>query len=415
MATPRQRGSGLPLLLAVLTFAFVSAGALALSSASTEQHRLRTTERALAQAREALLAHAADRPIDARVGPGYLPCPDLDDDGWAEATCGSLAGQVGQEQRLGRLPWKTLGLPDLRDGYGERLWYAVSTRYKGLLNCAASRACIDMTPPQAIGTITVRDPTGRPVHDGTLADPGAFSGGAAAVVIAPGPPLVRRDGHEQRRECAPGDCDDRGRCLTDPASRSARCDPRNYLDAAVTEDNARFHDRSDAGRALNTDGFIQGPVATAGRMEVNDRLAAIAHGEVVARVMSRIALELAHCVRLGETSDASPDAPCPSSPALGRVADAWLGAPTCSAALDEPGWWRAWRPHVLYARSAPGGLQVVDSQGSVLGERRRFAIAVTREAGSCAPGRFECDAAGCSRALQPPRRAAGHDALAASP
>jgi hypothetical protein len=114
MATLRQRGSGLPLLLAVLTFTFVSAGALALSSVSTERHRQRATERTLAQAREALLAYAADRPIDARVGPGYLPCPDLDDDGWAEATCGSLSGHLGQEQRLGRLPWKTLGLPDVQ-------------------------------------------------------------------------------------------------------------------------------------------------------------------------------------------------------------------------------------------------------------------------------------------------------------
>ena len=415
MATLRQRGSGLPLLLALLTFTFVSAGALALSSVSTERHRQRATERTLAQAREALLAYAADRPIDARVGPGYLPCPDLDDDGWAEATCGSLGGHLGQEQRLGRLPWKTLGLPDVRDGHGERLWYAVSTRYKGLLNCAASRACIDMTPPQAIGTITIRDPAGRLMHDGTLADPGSPVAGAAAVLIAPGPPLTRRDGYEQRRECAPGDCDERGRCLAEPASRAARCNPLNYLDAAVDEDNARFRDRSDAGRALNTDGFIQGPVVSDGRVEVNDRLAAIAPGEVTARVMGRVAVELVNCVHVGDAPGGAPDAPCPASPALGRVADDWLGAPTCSAALDDPGWWRAWRPHVLYARAAPGGLQVVDPQGGVLGERRRFAIAVTREAGSCAAGRFECDGSGCSKALQPPRRAPGHDALAASP
>ena len=122
------------------------------------------------------------------VGPGYLPCPDPDDDGWAESTCGSLARHLGQAERLGRLPWKTLGLPDLRDGRGERLWYAVSTRYKGLLNCAASRACVDMSPAAALGTITVRDASGRVLHDGTLADPArANEGGAAAVVIAPAP------------------------------------------------------------------------------------------------------------------------------------------------------------------------------------------------------------------------------------
>ena len=76
----------------------------------------RASERALAVAQEALVAHATGRPIDEAVGPGYLPCPDLDDDGWAESTCGSQDGHTGQAQRLGRLPWKTLGIPDLRDG-----------------------------------------------------------------------------------------------------------------------------------------------------------------------------------------------------------------------------------------------------------------------------------------------------------
>ena len=31
---------------------------------------------------------------------------------------------------IGRLPWKTFGLPDLRDGSGERLWYALSPNFR---------------------------------------------------------------------------------------------------------------------------------------------------------------------------------------------------------------------------------------------------------------------------------------------
>ena len=415
MATARQHGGAILFVLAAIALALASLGALALSASSTEQHRLRATERALAQAREALLAFAAERPIDARVGPGYLPCPDLDDDGWAEATCGSLSGHLGQEDRLGRLPWKTLGLPDLRDGHGERLWYAVSTRYKGLLNCAASRACIDMTPPSALGTITVRDAAGNVLHDGTVADPArAASGGAAAVILAPGPPLTRRDGREQRRDCEPGGCDSRGRCLPEPPRQAARCDPRNYLDASPLEDNASFHDRSDV-RAGNADGFIHGPVATNGRLEVNDRIASISYGEVMARVMARVAVEVAHCVRAADAASTAPQAPCGPSPALGRVADTLLGAPSCSAGLEDPGWWRAWRAHVLHARAVESGLEVVDFEGRRLAEHQRFAIAVTHQADSCAAGRFECNADGCLRAIQPPRRAAGHDALAASP
>src|SRR3954467_875417 len=134
------------LLVACLAVSFAAMGLAARARLARDQ----ATERALAQAREALIAYAVDRPINAAVGPGYLPCPDLDGDGWAESTCGSLDGTSGQATRLGLLPWKTLGLPSLRDGSGERLWYAVSTKYKGLLNCGASAGCIDLSPGAAV-------------------------------------------------------------------------------------------------------------------------------------------------------------------------------------------------------------------------------------------------------------------------
>jgi type II secretory pathway pseudopilin PulG len=157
----RQQGTVLLLAALLLIVAMGCVLALQLALPASEAARRRATERALGEAREALLAYAADRPIDPIVGPGYLPCPDTDDDGWAEPTCGSLSGDSGQEQRLGRLPWKTLGLADLREAAGERLWYAVSTKYKGLLNCAASAGCVDMSPDAALGTITVREAPAR--------------------------------------------------------------------------------------------------------------------------------------------------------------------------------------------------------------------------------------------------------------
>ncbi|HET7401531.1 MAG TPA: hypothetical protein VFJ62_07105, partial [Usitatibacter sp.] len=106
-------------LVAVVLLMVLAMGALGLHAGvlAAARERERESERALALAREALIAYAADHPINSSVGPGYLPCPDLDNDGWAESTCGSLSGDSGQEQRLGRLPWKTLGLPDLRDGH----------------------------------------------------------------------------------------------------------------------------------------------------------------------------------------------------------------------------------------------------------------------------------------------------------
>ena len=303
--------------MVVLACLVLFAAILALATlelATPAARRGEASDRALAQAREALLAYAADRAIGAWVGPGYLPCPDLDDDGWAESTCGSQSGDSGQEERIGRLPWKTLGLPDLRDGYGERLWYAVSSKHKGLLNCAVSRACLDMSPDAAIGTISVREASGALVHDGTSTDLYALErGGAIAVIIAPGPALERlapfgQSSMAQRRDCAPLECDAAGRCLLDPPRRVAKCHPANYLDRApegaqMGEDNADFVDRNDAaGRPRNTNGFIQGPVAAAdGRIVVNDRVAVVTYRDLMPRVMKRVALEAAHCLRFYAT------------------------------------------------------------------------------------------------------------------
>ncbi len=84
------------------------------------------TNIALRQAKEALLGFAAVYAKTHTAQPqGYLPCPDLDGDGSSEPYCGNKG-----ESMLGRFPWRTLGLPVLRDAYGECLWYAVSGNYK---------------------------------------------------------------------------------------------------------------------------------------------------------------------------------------------------------------------------------------------------------------------------------------------
>lgn len=442
----RTRQGGMALILAALV-ALVAGALLLFHAGASPSRRDEATARALAQAREALLGYAADRPVGPEVGPGFLPCPDLDDDGWAEPICGSLAGDRGQEQRLGRLPWKTLGLADLRDGHGERLWYAVSTRYKGLLNCAASAACVDHTPASALGTITVRDSSAAVTHDGTLLDP--QRGGAVAVVISPGPPLARltADGaREQLRSCAAGDCDANGRCVTEPPWRAARCDPANYLDRAPAErsgeDNADFHDRSDAMRPRNTNGFIQGPVQAGGATAVNDRLLAIGHGDVMPRVMRRVALEVAQCLASYASRPENagrlprPEPACSSGePApFGRVPDAWLAEgpgmrERCTLGATQPAWWTSWKPFVFYAPAAgyaapspaagcadPGAcIDLVDGEGHTIATARRAAIVVAPKAGECASARLDCDAAACSRLAIGPGRGHRHDAVVALP
>lgn len=419
----RQRGT-LLILAALLLFTFIGvAFALQLAGTAGSGQRDRITERSLAQAREALIAYAVDRPINATVGAGYLPCPDLDDDGWAESTCGSLSGDSGQAQRLGRLPWKTLGIPDLRDGYGERLWYAVSTKYKGLLNCGVSRACVDMSPASALGTITVRDASGLVIHDGTVAeDYRADASGALAVVLAPGPPLVRADGRSQLRDCAPTDCDADGHCLGDPPTKSPRCDPRNYLDVAAharfaNEDNADFVDRSDT-RAGNANGFIRGPVILPdGRLAVNDRLTAIAYRDVMPRLMQRVALEIAGCLRSYASQGMNagrfpwptpaclqargawdgrenvsfgriPDTPFAAMASRGNL-DHWptpsnacsiAAADGTTAGLTGNAWWTTWKPYVFYALApacdAGACIELVDASQRPLASSKRFAVIV---------------------------------------
>jgi hypothetical protein len=398
-----ERGAALVAVATLLSLAVVVSLTAAIARSATSPRRAAVSDQALAVAREALIAHAASRPLDEIVGPGYLPCPDLDDDGWAEPTCGSMSGETGQWQRLGRLPWKTLGLPDLRDAFGERLWYAVSSKHKGLLNCTVSPACLDMSPEAAIGTITVRDAAGAVIHDGTATGPyEPGRGGAAAVVIAPGPPVARWAGLDapaggQVRTCDGGSCNAAGRCLTEPPTLTPKCNPANYLDRAPgpahsDEDNARFVDRNDAaGRPANRDGFILGPVKSHdGTTWVNDRVAVVSYDDLMPRVMRRVAEEVAACLRdygarpenRGRLPWAAPQ--CRSraaDPALrwaeasgalfGRIPDTpflatgrdsgttmlprWQpGCRIANAAGETAGirghaWWSAWKRHVFYS------------------------------------------------------------------
>ncbi len=83
----------------------------------------------LNEAKAALIGYAVTYPdkVNANAGPGYLPCPDLDNDGGAEGGC-ALAGPTNLT--IGRFPYETLEVADLRDASGERLWYALSDAYR---------------------------------------------------------------------------------------------------------------------------------------------------------------------------------------------------------------------------------------------------------------------------------------------
>ncbi len=129
-----MRQGGAAALLLMLIIVMMGAAYFLAASASIARQKIendKSTAQALAQAKDALIGFALTYgdTHPGNVG-GYLPCPDLS--GTAIGGEGGAEGNCGAENvsMLGRLPWKTLGLPPLKDGNGECLWYAVSGTYK---------------------------------------------------------------------------------------------------------------------------------------------------------------------------------------------------------------------------------------------------------------------------------------------
>lgn len=182
----------------------------------------------LAQAKQALIGRAvAD---DTR--PGSLPCPDIDDDGSAELFAGTDCPSY-----IGRLPWRTLGLPDLRDAAGERLWYALSNNFRDEM---------------AAGTLNSDTKGNRTVYSETTAV--TLTSEAVAVIFAPGPVL-------------PGQ-------VRDAAGKN---NPANYLDATGGANNS----------------IAAGPFVSAQSSGAfNDKLLVITTANLIPVVEMRVAREM---------------------------------------------------------------------------------------------------------------------------
>lgn len=421
---PIQRGtSGGFVLLLFMLLALGAVGVLLvtrLNTSAAQVARNESTDESLRTASEALTAYAAGRNFSSgTVKPGSLPCPDLNDDGVAENSCGNASGSdpATQPNRIGRLPWKTLGLPDLRDASGERLWYVVSSQYK-----SSAVALPLLNPTTGLGTITLRNNAGAIIHDGTSSN--AYvgdAGGAVALVIAPGDVLTRQGSMvRQDRSCNGGTCspagDSAGTCTSSPPSLTAKCNPLNYLDVALGEDNANFVDNNIT-RTGNGNGFIQGPVRVSGTLSVNDRIVAITQDRIMAAVQQRIAGEAMGCLRLYASANRGrypwPAPVCRQTPAnsyfwsdhdsvsFGRIPDLdfdttaaysmanSFGAGECNLFLN---WWDDWKTHVFFAvadaykpnAAGNGGpcttssscLQVQDNSGNIIASGKQIAVIV---------------------------------------
>jgi hypothetical protein len=235
----RQQGLVVALLAILLAVAAVALVAFKFLPNDTALRRSQVTMRALATAREALIGYAVQRgDIAGNARPGEFPCPDTNNDGRAEVSCGSAVNVA-----IGRIPWVTLGIPEPKDDYGETLWYALDSRFRQRFSGSQ----------QPINSDT-RARTLVYANDGVtlLTAPGVE---AVAVVFSPGSALPG-----QSRDTA--------------TQRNARV---NYLDTASGRNNADV-----AGR------FIAADLSPA----FNDRLIYITTSDFMPIVERRVAAEV---------------------------------------------------------------------------------------------------------------------------
>src|SRR5665647_87672 len=162
----KQHGAALMIMLVILVIGVAAALISSLSTTALKNARQKTTSDALAQAKDALLGRAVS---DSNM-PGSLPCPDTNNDGSAELLSGNDCPSY-----IGRLPWKTLGLPDLRDGSGEHLWYALSPAFRDDNSAQPLNS-------NTKGTLLVYNDDGV-----SLKTQAGYS--AVAVIFSPGSPL----------------------------------------------------------------------------------------------------------------------------------------------------------------------------------------------------------------------------------
>lgn len=296
----RTRGSALIALLAILGvgLAVLLVGTLT-RAYQRLQHDSQTTA-AIAQAKDALIGYAAtyrDRNTNTELTVfGYLPCPDMGRS--TEEGLEDPSGCINTDKDIsviGRLPWRTLGLPPLRDGNGDCLWYAVSGNFKNNVQPKPPLLPISGDPLRTPFNLMQTDLMSSDSNgqfevfaaDGTSKIAGALpTNRAVAIIFSPGTPLAG-----QNRAVDP---------LVNAPECGGNMDVANYLDTATVGGtlfsnylaNASTYFTS-AKHAIDTAAnqikqFISGEVKNAsGNTIINDRLLFIAPAEIFAQKVEK--------------------------------------------------------------------------------------------------------------------------------
>ncbi len=165
----RQRGVALLVMVTIITLgaSWLLVSALTDAATSREAANRHNNARVLAEAKHALAGWMIRQAIQAgENNPGRLPCPEAA--GYIGTANEGIAAGNCTLPAVGRLPWRTLGLPKLRDASGEPLWYVASPGW---------------ALPTVSSMLTINSNTA-----GQLTLDGAANA-AVALVIAPGPTL----------------------------------------------------------------------------------------------------------------------------------------------------------------------------------------------------------------------------------
>lgn len=308
-------------------------GMLGRSTAISERDK--KTAEALAQAKEALISYATTY-SDTHSGAvsGYVPCPDAGSssaEGIAATSCGGRDVSV-----IGRLPWKSLGLPPLVDANAECLWYVAAGSHKN--NTKSSFMNWDTN-----GLLEVMASDGTTYMTGSMPE-----NRAVAVVFSPGAVLGGQD---------------RTPAVTAPVC-GGNYTALNYLDTDTVHglNNATI---SSVANALIR--FVSGQIRDASASTVvNDRLIFITKDEIFNVIKRRndFALFVSAVLMPNTVGCLSTTLPAPVTVNFSAMTES-LGIttgslvtgriPIATANACGSNYVREWRDNLLYAKCASGG------------------------------------------------------------
>ena len=325
------------------------------------------TAAAMRDVRDALIGWSVQRTSSGALPnarPGELPCPDMNNDGYEDGSCAAGA--------LGRVPWKTLGIPEPRDEAGETLWYAIAGPFR-IWNMSSTAINSDTK-----GNLTVyQDSTATPVTTE-----------AVAVVFAPEGAL----GTQNRGTTA-------ALCSTTSTTIARNLCAANYLETAASVNNA----------------VTGGPFISAqSSSSFNDKVLVLTTADLMPMVERRVGLEVKKllqdyktntacaCTNLGGGSgcypyadlsngysDADPYNPGEGRnrgrvPALGAAPYDWGASPCASPVPNIPAWFvnNDWRLVVYYSAGSnflgPGACtSCVNSTLTIDGVSGKQALVIT--------------------------------------